>query len=468
MLADPAFMKQMLMADGARGGAYGQAMTIYDQIQSQSEQAGSGVLQRLALAVSLQHAQPMNQRNAVAATDAPATIDPVKRYFSYETAYLAGELDPAFKNFDAWELRMVIDGQEPDAISAWGREMLRTYRPDHISNPNYKWRYVAEVRTDVPYRFGYEKEDRANLQLYQNILLSGGVCGRRAFFGRFILRAFGIPTTARPQPGHATLVHWTPDGWVICFGAGWGHGWTKTRYRDDRDFLAVTQARETGKSYMMVKRAQWIGDLFAEPRVFGLHAAEIPDFWYNASLHLQRAINDATKAKTLAAVGEELGEANSSKVKYDEIKTTVKRSHRKITVSKNGVITVPASACSEPEQSTGKILFMPSNLGGLQLHYNRVGKPENFEYTVKAPTTGTYSLLARVATPAENQHLALTVNGGQPAIDLPVPLTVGLWGITKPVMVKLEKGKNTLSFSRSGESVRGLTIKDFTLSPVKQ
>ena len=54
--------------------------------------------------------------------------------------------------------------------------------------------------------------------------MNGGVCGRRAFFGRFILQSFGIPTVARPQTGHASLVHWTPDGWVICLGGGWGSG----------------------------------------------------------------------------------------------------------------------------------------------------------------------------------------------------------------------------------------------------
>ena len=41
------------------------------------------------------------------------------------------------------------------------------------------------------------KHDRSDLHFFQNILMNGGVCGRRAFFGRFMLRAFGVPTTAR-------------------------------------------------------------------------------------------------------------------------------------------------------------------------------------------------------------------------------------------------------------------------------
>ncbi len=128
------------------------------------------------------------------------------------------------------------------SILAWGREMLRNYRPDQISTSDYRWRYVEAVKTEVKYGSQDVKNDLPTLQSYQNIIMNGGVCGRRAFFGRFILRCFGIPTVARPQPGHATLVHWTPDGWVICLGAGWGAG--RIEDNSDLDFLAMTQAQE--------------------------------------------------------------------------------------------------------------------------------------------------------------------------------------------------------------------------------
>ncbi len=91
------------------------------------------------------------------------------------------------------------------------------------------------------------------------------MCGRRAFFGRFILRCFGIPTLARPQPGHATLVHWTPAGWVICLGATWGNG--KVDGKADTEFLAMTQARMAGDAYLQVLRAQWVGAALGEKGV---------------------------------------------------------------------------------------------------------------------------------------------------------------------------------------------------------
>ncbi|MBI1337638.1 MAG: hypothetical protein GC164_11820 [Phycisphaera sp.] len=465
LLSDNDLMKQMVMADGPTGGNYGKAMEIYTAIQHASPKAGEGVLQRLALAIALEHAQPIKQGNAKNDVDAPAIIDPVKRYLAYEKAYLNSELDPAFKDLSTWDLRFVVDGDEPDETLAWGREMLRNYRPDHITNNDYKWRYVGSVASEIRYGSDDNKYDQPDLQNYQNILKNGGVCGRRAFFGRFILRAFGIPTTARPQSGHAALVHWTPDGWVVNLGAGWGSGWTKTRYKDDLDFLATTQARADMAAYIQVKRAQWIGDVKGEKPVFGFNEKAQPGFWYGVSLSKQREIIQHTK--TLAAAGEELGESNSSDIGAAGSDQTISEADRKITVDSHGVITIPAAACSDPVKSTGKIIFMPSDAGGMQLHYSRNGGG-SFEYTLDAPAAGRYALVAKVVTPSWQQHLMLTVNGANPPIDIELPFTVGMWGQTQPAVVELVKGKNVLSFTRRSDGqAKGFSISHFTLTPVK-
>ncbi len=469
LLSDADLMLRMVLADGAKRGKYGQAMKIYTDIQKASTEAKDGVLQRLALATSMEHAAPVKQRNPVAKTDAPATVDPVKRYFHFERAYLDGELDAGFKKLTVWDFRMVVNGHEPDWTLAWGRKMLRNYRPDHISTPDYRWRYVAAVRTDIRYGSQDNKYDRPELQFFQNILMNGGVCGRRAFFGRFLLRGFGVPTTARPQRGHASLAHWTPEGWVICLGGGWGAGWVPGwaggPYSSDLDFLAVTQARKTGEPFRQVKRAQWIGDVMGEKRVFGLIGRR-PDFWYGVALYRQRAIIEEAKAIELAAVGEDIGEANESKVKEKITSAAITDKDRKIVVGKDGVITIPAVACSKPTNSTRKIKFMKSNLGGMQLHYNRLGKHEEFEYTFDAPAAGKYTLSARVVTPSWKQHLFVTANGAKEPIDIALPHTVGFWDKTKPVEISLVKGRNVLRFSRDHERLKGVTIKEFTLTPV--
>ncbi|MDX1682980.1 MAG: hypothetical protein R3336_07670, partial [Phycisphaeraceae bacterium] len=151
MLADGGLLVQMAVADGAKEGRYGEAMKIYTQIQQVDPKPEEGILQRLALAIALEHAKPISQRNPKGATNAPEFIDPVARYQQYATAYLNGELDPYFKDQSVWNLRFVIFGHEPDETLVWGREMMRNYRPDHITTDNHRWRYVAAVRTEIRY-----------------------------------------------------------------------------------------------------------------------------------------------------------------------------------------------------------------------------------------------------------------------------------------------------------------------------
>ena len=129
-------------------------------------------------------------------------------------------------------------------------------------------------------------------------------------------------------------------------------------------------------------------------------------------------------------------------------------------------VSIPAAATSKPTKSTGKIIFMNSHLGGKQLHYSRTGGHQDFEYTFKAPRDGKYQLTAKVVTPSWKQSLLVTANGAKTPVELPLPHTVGLWQQTEPVVIELVKGKNLLRFSRQG-SVKGITIKDFTLTPVK-
>ncbi len=373
LLADPKLMLQMLVADGASGGKYGRAMTIYTGIQKASSKASGGVLQRLAVAISLAHAEPVKQVNPAGQTDGPQTVDPVKRYLQYEKAYLGGELDPAFDKLTTWDLRFVVDGEEPDETLVWGRMMLRSFRPDHVLNADYGWRYVGSVPSEVRYGSGDVKFDRPELQNYQNIIMNGGICGRRAWFGRFILRAFGMPTTARPQRGHAALVHWTPNGWVPNLGGGWGAGWTKTIYNGDKNFLATTQARANPKEFLKVKRAQWAGDVMGEKPVYGEDQGP-PGFWYGVSLNTQREIIAKSNAQTLAALGEELGESNEPTVAEKIMAAPVAPEDKRITFGPDGVITIPAAAYTKPSGNTGDVMAMKSFEGGMQVFYPRFSR----------------------------------------------------------------------------------------------
>lgn len=431
LLGDTDLMRRMLVADGAAEGRYGRAMEIYSTIQARSDRAREGVLSRLALAVSLEHAVPVKQSSPVARTDAPEFVDPVGRYLHYEKAFLDGELDPAFEQLSTWELRRVVNGDEPDETLTWGREMLRNFRPDHVFTEDAGWRYVSLVRSDVKYGSENVKHDRPELQKYQNILMNGGVCGRRAFIGRFILRAFGIPTIARPSRGHGALAHWTPGGWVVNLGGDWGCGWTRTPYKQDLDFLATTQARQHPEAFLAVLRARWIGDVMGEKRVYG-ESEGSPGFWNAAALGTRRAIIEKARAVPLKALGEDLGEASEPTVAEAVKASPVRASDRKITSRADGTIQIPAAAYQEPSGNTREVFAMKSFDGGLQVFLPRFfpqgktilrggtwkGEPDACTSGKRLLSGGygryeNWGLRAAVSAPEENPPRELTLDLGE-------------------------------------------------------
>ena len=459
LLADDKLMKQMLEAGGAKFGKYGRAMEILTAIGQASPKAAEGALQRLALATALEHAKPIEQSNPQDQSQAPATIDPVKRYLHYEKAFLDGELDPVFKNLAAWEYRLVVDCDAPDSILAWGREMLRNYRPDHIYNPDYGWRYSMAVRTEVPYGSQNVKDDLPSLQNYQNIIKDGGVCGRRAFFGRFILRSFGIPTWGVTQHAHAALSHWTPKGWVINLGAGFAQSWwdKDEASRGGADFLLETQARAHAQDYLKVLRAQWISLVLGE-QPYNDRKKETGGFWSGIAHYQADAL--AATAVALGPLGQDLAEANEAKQTGKVEQAKLAEADRKAVVGSDGVLTIPAVA--QGKQS-GPSTTMRSFAGGMQLHCAGGFKAD---YEINLPRPGKYAFAARIVTVQEGQKLQLAANDNSAPTEIAVPYTLGKWQFTKPVEIALNNGRNVLHIALQDGS-RGVSIKEFTLTPVR-
>jgi formylglycine-generating enzyme required for sulfatase activity len=387
MLADDELLLEIAVADGCRpvhanGKSasppnYGKAMEILAAIQHASPKAKKGLLQRLTLAVALEFSEPTH-------TDDSKAIDPVNRYLHFEKAFEAGELDPSFDRLTVWEMRFVVCAPESDEALAWGRDMLRNYRPDHILTDNEGGRYANLVNTDVRYGSLDVRNDRPELWGVQNILMNGGICGRRAFFARFICRAFGIPATPRPSNGHGASARWTPQGWVVVLGPGWGHGWTSTRYRNDLDFLATTQARGRGEEFLRVKRAQWIGDATGEPPAPGEHGkGSSPGFWNGVALATQERIIEESKAVALDAIDAELGEANGPTMAQGVLATTITAEDRTVVRGEDGSITIPAVAytqagggAADEEEVANDVLAMKSFSGGMQVFLPRFFQQE--------------------------------------------------------------------------------------------
>ena len=457
LLADDPLMKQIMEMGGAYEGKYGQSMQIYRAILAASERARDGFLQKLALGCALEHPDGNVQKEGKTAAELMVAM-----YLNYEKAYFEKKLDPAFDSYTDFEYRFIFPHRTVDDVT-WMREMMRKYRPDHVTMDDYNWRYVRIVKTDIPYTSNVKRPVRPDLGLskMQDYFLEGGICGPRAFVGKLSTAAFGIPTRGARQTGHAAMSHWTPDGWTVCLGAWWSMN--RWRGRAGLDFLLETKARK-GQDYIKVLRAQWLGSALGETPVHGMNYGTGGGFWNALAFYQKLAIVEDAEIAELAITGAELAESNDEAAAEQIQQIELSEEDTTITVAENGVITIPVAACSSPK-STEKIRFMHGINGGVQVHYNLAGKrPELLRYTVQAPAAGKYELSAQVVTVAINGGVLLRLNR-RTMVDIPIPLTLGEWERTGPVPIELKEGRNSLQFTLQAPN-KGLTIREFTLTPV--
>jgi len=466
MLDDTRLMKQILVAGGPVNGDYGGAMEIYNRIlrsSSNALQEGS-IFSRLALGTSLEHANPIK------IFDTQRIIDPVDRYLHYERAYLDGELDPAFENMTAWECRWITNSDASDEEAAWGREMLRNYRPDLIFSNGYDWRYCQIVRSDVRYK---RPEWTSTPRTYQQMISGGGQCGPRAWFGRYVCRNFGIPTWGVRQPGHAAMSHWTPNGWIICLGGGsrhnlWG-GWHKSWWgnRNAYDFLMEAEARMIGGwSYIKVLRLRWLSCALGEKKcdIFSPSG-----FWSALAAMQQKAlVMNYSFPRERVAVGQ-----NSRNIWFERANSVAWTSDHDPSAQefcRNRSIFVPIEDCRMVQGSGQKVLvfrsFQKVGTSLMQMHQKADGK---FEFDIDISSPGEYMFSARVVTVQNEQHplqLSVTGNGSfstEYCID--IPYTRGKWKTTPPIKIMLSRGRFTFKFSRDVNSL-GMSIRYFQLDPI--
>jgi hypothetical protein len=470
LFSDEELMRQFLEAGGANGAEYGEAMEVYTAILEKSERARErgSIFQRLALGTAI-HMPWLREREKGGVYGivhrTQTKIDQVARYLHYERAFLDGELDPAFPEMNTWECRFITDDPYSDGDLAWFRKMLRVYRPDHITTDDYKWRYIRIVKSDVPYCS--PTNDPALGSPGQQHIALGGICGRRAFYGRFSTRAFGIPSRASTQTGHGAMSHWTPDGWVVCLGAWWSMAWCGPQ--GGLDFLLDSQAREFEDDYQLVRRAQWLGDAFGEEDVSIRHGqfGKGGGFWDGLAFVKKQLIVKKAEVEALELVGGmKLGESDDLIGDEEGEEVDIPDADQEITVADDGTITVPAVACYSPRKPSDRILFLKSWDEGYQLHYSRLGqRPELFKYRLEVPAEGEYELTAQAATVSANHEVLVRINRDDPT-PFAMPYTKGLWQSSEPMMVTLAEGRNTISVTARTPN-RGVSIKHWVLTPVK-
>ena len=477
LFADEPLMKQVLTSGGANGGEYGEAMQVYTAILEASERARKpGILQRLALGTAL-HQPWLDENNkgsvnGIVFTDHRTPDGQVARFLHYEKAFLAEELDPQFKDFNAWECRFITNDPYTNEELTWVRSMLRQFRPDHITNPDQKWRYTRVVKSDLPY-CSTRHDDSLGMPQQQALAL-GGICGRRAFFGRFVTRAFGIPARRSTQTGHAAMNRWTPDGWVVNFGAWWSMNWCGPQ--GGLDFYLDSRAREFEEDYLQVLRSQWIGDALGQEdvslRQYGLGGG----LWDGLAFYMKRAVvedanleQQAADSELAALSAEEarlLGESDEVLGDGEIREIEIPEEDKKIIIDEDGTMTVPAVACTGPRNNTDKVAFLDSWDGGMQIHYQRLGKrPELLKYSLEVPSAGKYEMTMKVCTVSKPAPVIARLNR-RTLVNKTLPYTKGSWQRTQAEVIELREGRNTIQLTFRAPN-RGVSIKDFELKPVQ-
>lgn len=477
LLNDPALMKEMLLAGGAKAGRYGKSMQIFREIQSKHPRAKEGILRKLALAIALELAAPE--------LCAYQNIDPLTRYAFYETSYLEKELTPHFDHFTTWLLRQVVNDPQSEPDMLWMREMLWNYRPDQITAPaDYNAHYVGLMYSEFGHKRPEFDESLPTTRVQQTID-RGGQCGPKAYFGRCLGRSFGVPVWGARLRSHTAMTYWTPNGWETILGVSFKNGfWTSDQAEPMRGtyFLNIAKAREYPDAFIKACRADWVSSILGEDKVKGMEPDQPAGIWSMLAVNLRRAIVAAHEPPSTKPDPQAPKPPKIQGYPERLVRLQAPAELKKISIDAHGAIEIPAVACSSPSTSTDKIVFMKTRDGGMNLHYKRWELPEPFTYQVDVPKAGNYALSADVVTVNRDQFLLLSVNDQKEPTRMEMPYTIGKWGQSTPVKVTLTKGKNTLNFTRSipadldfikegykfaGPEFGGITMKAFHLKPLE-
>mmetsp|Transcript_8180 Transcript_8180/g.20608 ORF Transcript_8180/g.20608 Transcript_8180/m.20608 type:complete len:601 (-) Transcript_8180:111-1913(-) len=461
LLNNKKIMKEMILNGGAKGNKFGPAMKHYTQIMAgMQKDRFHKINKKLALAAALEFAVPKTE------FDTAVEIDPEKRFKHYASAHRKGELDPSFTHFSTWEYRMAISSDAPEEQLQWGRDMLMAYAPHIATIYDERWRYSYQVTTDVGYR---APQWTASPRTYQQCLSGGGREGPRAWYGRFICRAFGVPVWGVKQGSNIALSRWTPKGWQLNFCLP-GSGWEACSW-DDRqgfDFIQEAQARSAVSEqeyYEKVVLLECLADACKEKNKKIEEAGYVnPNkVWRSLALMQRKIFADQVQESNYQRTGP--GVVISKIEKYIQ-EIDEKAPPLPFEVEAKGGIIIPAASFTE---SNGKKFVMSHQSfgGGTQLHLTNGEGYVSYEIpaNVTFQEDKQYMLTATVSTVHLNQQkLQLEVDGGE-IYEIEIPYTMGEWMDTEPIKIEVG-GLSLLKFFRKkADDCFGLAIKSFTLSP---
>jgi hypothetical protein len=460
LLESESIMKEMLVNGGAAKGNWGRAYKIYKEVIGlvDEDDEFAACHKRLAMAVALEHANPVEvfDSNGV-------FVDPVQRFIHYVEAQLRGELDPAFPYFSTWEYRYVVDSNADDEQLQWGRDHLKRYRPDQVTMGSPQWRYAMAVKSDVGYR---QAAWTSSPKTYQQLVSGGGKCGPRAWYGRYICKAFGTPTWGVKQPAHAAVSRWTPNGWVTLLGGGWGNSnWQNRRgphFQIEAHSRSFQQDLEV--YFNKITLLECMAEAYEEKSAPAEKACFDPKFFWRSLVNAQSRLwsCQAKEEHFRRGPGEGMGEATCLMREYLSRKDNPKDDNV-VEVLEGGTFRIPA--CSFSKQK--KVKPFKCFEGGGQIHFEE--KASELEYVIpKHVPKQEYEVICKICNVHlmhEQYQLCFEVNDENPQ-EAATPYTIGEWGYTKPVRVHLGDG-DVLKITRKGETedLFGLTMREIKLMP---
>lgn len=447
LFKETTLMKDMIINGGAKNGKYGEAMKIYTDILAtfpDYEDEFTPTNKKLAMAVSLELATPINE------FDTKIQVDPVKRYLHYRDAFKNGELDPAFPHFSIWELRHVVNCDATDDQLKWGRDMLMNYAPYIAVVQDLKLQYLYILETDVLTR---NPSWTGSPRTYQQVLSGGGKDGPNAWFGRFICKAFGIPTWGCKQGTKVGLTRWTAEGWVACNGTAWDEceweGVSGIDFKGEVDARAATLEEDYYKKLVLLECLAEVMDarrgVIPEDERHILHPLRT---WRSLSIIQKALMLESGSPNTFKREGD--SPVKTSKEKYLEIFEKDEPDDK--IKNKSGKLTIPMGASAS---QYGNLMMIASFKGGKQINFAGTGHvdfdlPDDIE-------PRTYKVTAEVNTVHLKQGPTFFVAEDGEPVPVQVPYTMGTWQKTTPVEVALEPGQ-TLTFRREKGNL-GLALR---------
>jgi hypothetical protein len=447
-----------------------ESLEIWRKILKADPEAKDGIYQKMAIAISILPPGTVN----IGAGGATKPADPLVRYNYYKTAHKNNELFPSFDRLNVWEYSKILCSGATDADLSWAREMINNFRPDLRADE------MVVNSTSLVWRRGAPPAFYPNggYQNFKNVLAGGGKCGPRSSWSVMVCHAFGIPAIGVGQPAHACVAYKAANpmtepqpgsAWKVGFGAGWDKSTleaTKGETLKGPAFLAGIEKRSDPAKFSQVERLR------------SLATALTPADKAAAVMTVALKINDSiTSAKTdlTASLKPDEAEADPG-VKAGRAKDTAASLANKSAATGKAVSGVIHVEAASFEKTGGKISWggqIPNVLvhdsvdGGKQVYFQQQMKEQWADYTLDVPAAGNYQIVMRVACINEDQLLEVC-SSGKVLATVPVPLAFGVWQETKPVELKLDKGRQTLRIQTpvsvdAENHKRGIALKWFEL-----